>query len=209
MVREEKPRTVYWLENTLYLNITNKCSNKCIFCFKNFKKGIRDFTLILNEEPSYEQIILELEKAMRMKTWKEVVFCGFGEPTERMSLLLEVSKWIKQHYHESVAIRVNTNGQGYILNSGRDIIQEFRHAGIGKVSVSLNAANEETYNEICKPAFPGAYAAVLEFIKKAKDKLDVEVTIVTIPEISLHEVENLARSLGVKYRSRQYVPCFW
>jgi len=92
MVRDEKPRTVYWLDDKLYLNITNKCSNKCIFCFRNFKRGIDDFNLKLDAEPSFEQIAKEVEAAMRRKVWKEVVFCGFGEPTERLDLLLILAR---------------------------------------------------------------------------------------------------------------------
>src|SRR5512139_2119985 len=98
MVREEKPRTVYWLGDKLYLNITNKCSNRCIFCFRNFKPGVGDFTLKLVEEPSFEQVSKELEEAMRRKPRKEIVFCGFGEPTERLDLLLDLASWIKKHY---------------------------------------------------------------------------------------------------------------
>ncbi|HJW65175.1 MAG TPA: TatD family nuclease-associated radical SAM protein [Candidatus Bathyarchaeia archaeon] len=209
MVRNDKPRTVYWLDDKLYLNITNKCSNKCIFCFRNFKRGVGDFTLKLSEEPSFEQIAFELDEAMKRKRWKEMVFCGFGEPTERLDLLLMLARCIKWRYDEQVAIRVNTNGHGYALNAGRDVIGELKAAGIDKVSVSLNAGDEETYNEVCKPAYAGAYKAVLEFIKKAKASLDVEVTAVTTPEVDLHKVENLAKQMGVKFRLRQYVPCFW
>ena len=141
MVREDKPRTVYWLGDKLYLNITNKCSNKCIFCFRNFKRGIGDFTLKLDAEPSFEQVAAELEAAMRRKVWKEVVFCGFGEPTERLDLLLILARCVKWRYEEPVAIRVNTNGHGYMLNAGRDVAAELKAAGVDKVSVSLNAGD--------------------------------------------------------------------
>jgi cyclic pyranopterin phosphate synthase len=208
MVCDAKPSTVYWLGDNLYLNITNRCSNRCIFCFRNFKRGIGDFTLWLSAEPSFEQVTKELEEAMRKRAWKEVVFCGFGEPTERLDLLLEVARWTKQRYG-NVAIRVNTNGHGYALNAGRDVVEELKTAGVDKVSVSLNAHNEETYNEACKPVFAGAYATVLEFIEKAKEKLDVEVTAVTTPEVDLHEVEELAKRMGVKFRLRVCIPCFW
>ena len=209
MVRDDKPRTVYWLDDKLYLNITNKCSNKCIFCFRNFKRGVGDFTLKLSEEPSFEQIALELDEAMKRKRWKEVVFCGFGEPTERLDLLLMLARGIKWRYDEQVAIRVNTNGHGYALNAGRDVVGELKAAGIDKVSVSLNAGDEETYSEVCKPALAGAYDAVLDFIEKAKAKLDVEVTAGTTPEVDLRKVEELAKQMGVKFRLRQQIPCFW
>jgi TatD family-associated radical SAM protein len=169
---------------------------------------VGDFTLKLNGEPSFEQVTVELDEAMRGKAWKEVVFCGFGEPTERLDLLLMLAGWIKRHFG-NVAVRVNTNGHGYALNAGRDVVAELKAAGVDKVSVSLNAHNEETYGEICKPAFAGAYAAVLEFIEKAKTKLDAEVTAVTTPEVDLHKVEALAKRMGVKFRIRQCVPCFW
>ena len=209
MAREEKPRTVYWLDDKLYLNITNKCSNRCIFCFKNFKRGVGGFTLKLEGEPNFEQVVLELEEAMRKRAWREVVFCGFGEPTERLDFLLDAAKWIGQRHSKSTVIRVNTNGHCYILNPCRDVVGELRDAGIKKVSVSLNAGDEGEYNEICKPVFPGAFPAVLEFIKKARDKLDTEVTAVTTPEVDLHKVEDLAKELGAKFRLRQCIPCFW
>ena len=208
-MRDEKPITVYWLDDKLYLNITNRCSNKCIFCFRNFKRGIGDCKLKLDVEPSFEQIAAELEAAMRRKVWKEVVFCGFGEPTERLDLLLILARCVKWRYEEPVAIRVNTNGHGYMLNAGRDVAAELKAAGVDKVSVSLNAGDEETYNEICKPVFAGAYTAVLAFIEKAKRALEVEVTAVTTPEVDLHKVEALAKQMGVKFRLRQYIPCFW
>jgi GTP 3',8-cyclase len=209
MVRDDKPRTAYWLDGKLYLNITNKCSNKCIFCFRNFKRGISDFTLKLDAEPSFEQIAAEVEAAMRRKVWKEVVFCGFGEPTERLDLLLILARCIKWRYEEPVAIRVNTNGHGYALNAGRDVAAELKAAGVDKVSVSLNAGDEETYNEVCKPVFAGAYAAVLGFIENAKCVLEVEVTAVTTPEVDLHKVEALAKQMCVTFRLRQCIPCFW
>jgi cyclic pyranopterin phosphate synthase len=209
MARDEKPRTVYWLDDKLYLNITNKCSNNCIFCFRNFKRGVAGFTLKLSGDPSLEQITLELDEALKRKRWKEVVFCGFGEPTERLDLLLILMRYIKRRYAEPVAIRVNTNGQGCVLNSGRDVVGELKAAGVDKVCVSLNAGDEETYNEICKPFFAGSFQAVLGFIEKAKTKLDVEVTAVTTPEVDLHKVEDLAKQRGVKFRLRQYIQCFW
>lgn len=208
MVRDEKPRTVYWLDDKLYLNITNKCSNRCIFCFRNFKRGVEDFTLKLNHEPSLEEVISELEDALRKRVWREVVFCGFGEPTERLDLLLMIASWIKKRYG-SMMIRVNTNGHGIVLNKGRDVVAELKTAGVEKVSVSLNAGDEETYDEICKPSFANAYTAVLEFIEKAKPTLNVEVTAVTTPEIDIHKIETLAQQMNVKFRLRQCVPCFW
>ena len=209
MPPQQKPTTVYWLENTLYLNITNRCSSNCDFCIRKFKNGISGFRLKLAEEPSAAQVIAELKEVIHRRRWAELVFCGFGEPTAKLDSLLEVTQWIRQHYGKPLTIRVNTNGHGYLLNRGRDVVKELKAAGVDKVSVSLNAADEKTYNEVCKPKFDSAYGAVLEFIDKAKKELEVEVTAVTIPEVDLHKIEAIAEEFGVKFRLRQCIPCFW
>ena len=209
MVVKSKSRTVYWLENKLYLNITNKCSNRCIFCIRNFKTGVADFNLKLNEEPSISLILHELKQVLFLKNWKEIVFCGFGEPTERLDCLLAVTKWIKKHYSRPVSIRLNTNGHGNVLNPRRNVVKELKAAGVEKVSVSLNADMEETYNEICKPQFAGAYDKVLEFIQNSKEELETEVTAVTTPEINLEEIRKIAKELGVNFKVRQCIPCLW
>jgi TatD family-associated radical SAM protein len=137
LAKNEAPKTVYWLDNKLYLNITNRCSNCCFFCLRNFKRGIGDFNLKLSEEPSIDQITSELSEVLHMRSWDEVVFCGFGEPTERVDVLLEVTRWIRQHNGRPLKIRVNTNGHGYALNMGRDVAAELKTAGVDRVSVSF------------------------------------------------------------------------
>ena len=127
-----------------------------------------------------------------MRSWDEVVFCGFGEPTERLDVLLEVTRWIRQHYGRPLRIRVNTNGHGYVLNRGRDVAAELKAAGVDKVSVSLNAGDRETYMEICKPTFADAYEAVIDFIRKAKPCSQVEVTAVRMPEVDLAKAQAVA-----------------
>ncbi len=205
--RDEKPRTVYWLGDSLYLNITNKCSNRCIFCFRNFKSGVGNFVLKLTTEPTFEDISEELDEIIRPRVWKEIVFCGFGEPTARLDLLLELAYYLKKGY--SIPIRVNTNGHGNLLNPNRNVVAELKAAGVEKISVSLNASDQETYGEVCKPNVAGAFDAVLEFIQDAKNTLDVEVTAVATQEIDIHKVESLAQNLGVKFRLRPCIPCFW
>ena len=206
--RKRNPSVVYWLGNSIYLNVTNRCSNSCYFCFRKFKKGIREFNLKLEKEPTSEEVIEELRKVINRKNWSEVVFCGFGEPLERLNLVLEVTRWVKKHYWNTV--RVDTNGQGYLLNKGRDVVLELKEAGVDKVSVSLNAYDKATYNQVCKPVFEDAYENVLEFIKKAKEEgLETEATAVTIPEVDLAKVKELAERIGVKFSVREYIPCFW
>ncbi|MEM3640771.1 MAG: TatD family nuclease-associated radical SAM protein [Candidatus Bathyarchaeia archaeon] len=200
---------VYWLGNSLYLNITNSCSNNFYFCLKNFKSGVGGFNLKLTGEPSAKDVIVELQKVINLKNWKEIVFCGYGEPLERLDCVLEVSKWIRRYYGKIVSVRIDTNGQGLLLNKGRDVIKELKEAGVDKISVSLNAHDEETYNQICKPYFNNAYASILDFIKRAKDFFDVEVTAVAVPEVDLSKIEEIAQKIGVRFRVREYIQCFW
>ena len=144
-----------------------------------------------------------------MRRWDELVFCGFGEPTERLDVLLEVARWARQHYSRPLRIRVNTNGHGYVVNPGKDVAAELKAAGVDAVSVSLNAGDRETYREICRPTFADAYEAVIDFIRKAKPKLEVEVTAVRMPEVDIAKAEAVADGLGVKFRVREYIPCFY
>ena len=209
MAKNEKPKAVYWLDNKLYLNITNRCSNRCFFCLRNFKHGVGGFNLKFSEEPSLGQITGELEEVLGMRNWVEAVFCGFGEPTERFDVLLAVARWIRQQYGRPLRIRVNTNGHGYVLNQGKDVAAELRAAGVDKVSVSLNAGDRETYEQICKPTFENAYDAVIDFIRKAKPVLQVEATAVRMPEVNVAEAKAAADGLGVEFRVREYIPCFY
>ena len=207
-VRKRNPSIVYWLGNSLYLNITNRCSNSCYFCFRKFKDGIQTFNLKLEKDPTAEDVMEELRKIIHRKNWREVVFCGFGEPMERLNLVLDVTRNVKKQYWKTV--RVDTNGQGYLLNKGIDVVRELASAGVDKVSVSLNAHNKETYNQICKPMFENAYKTVLQFIIKAKKEgLETEATAVTIPEIEIAKVKKLAERIGVKFTEREYFPFFW
>jgi TatD family-associated radical SAM protein len=208
MKQIQRPSSVYWIDDKLYLNITNKCSNKCKFCIKNFRRGLSGFKLELSKDPTISQVIDELKEVLNTKNWSEVVFCGFGEPTEKLDLLLEVTKWIKRHYGKPVLLRVNTNGQGYLLNPGKNVVKELKKAGINKVSVSLNASNKEVYKSICQPKLDNAYNAALNFIHKSKKELEVEVTAVATTEVNIKKIAEIAGKLGVKFRRRVYVPYF-
>jgi TatD family-associated radical SAM protein len=201
---------VYTLRNNpnLYLNITNKCSNQCYFCFKRFWKGIGNTNLQLPREPSPQKIIEELQQALRKTSLKgEVVFCGFGEPTTRLDTVIDVNKFIKRKFQN--ATRLDTNGLGYKLNPGREVIDELQNAGIGRVCVSVNAYNKKLYNSICKPSFDDAFDSVLYFVQKAKEAFDTEITAVMLDEVDMTKMTQFAERLGVRFRKRQYIPTFF
>jgi len=204
---KQTPSIVYWLGDNLYLNITNRCTNNCYFCFRNYKDGINGFNLKLTEEPTVDQIVTAIREVINKRPWREIVFCGFGEPSTRLDCVLEVTRQIKRQ-HANI-IRVDTNGQAQLLNKNRDVINEMKEAGVDRVSVSLNAHNKQTYDQVCKPKFENAFQEVLNFIKEAKEKLDTEITTVTIPEVDVSKVREIAVNMGVKFRMREYIPCFW
>ncbi len=185
-----------------YINMTNRCPCRCEFCVRNDTRRLGDADdLWLKSEPSAGEI--EAEISRRASDAEEIVFCGYGEPTERLGTLLEVAGWIRRNTHAS--IRLDTNGLGNLIN-GRDIVPELAGA-IDAVSVSLNASDAEEYQELCRPAFgPGSYDALLAFIEEIRGSVpDVTVSVVggTIPEESLEKCERMAGSWGVRFRVRR------
>jgi cyclic pyranopterin phosphate synthase len=207
-VRNTEPSTVYWLSNSLYLNITNKCSNNCWFCLRNFKRGVADFNLRLATDPDSETVIASLKKILPTRRWSEAVFCGFGEPTSRFDVMLQVTRWLNKNL-STLPIRLNTNGHGYALNKGRDVAKELKIAGITFASVSLNGHDEQTYSENCRPSFGSAFKTVQDFVRRAKQEFSVELTAVRMPEVDVGKVKAIAEDLGVPFRTREYIPCFW
>ena len=195
---------LYKVHNNLYVNLTNRCTCSCTFCLRNEKETVGESsTLWLEHEPSVEEVKKEFEK-FNMDEYNEVVFCGFGEPTERIDDLIEIAKFVKEKYHKK--IRINTNGQGSLSN-GKDIAPMMKGV-IDIVSVSLNTPNEKRYNEIVRSRFGDqAYQALLSFVKEVK-KYVPEVVLSTVSTTITKEEEEECRKicedLGVTYRIRPF-----
>lgn len=190
-----KGEIAYKIRDTLYLNVTNRCTNVCRFCVRFHTDYVKGHNLRLEKEPSAEDLIKTIGNP---KNYKEIVFCGYGEPFLRLDLIKEVAKWIKE---QGGRVRVNTNGQGNLIH-GRKILPEL--AGlIDSISISLNAHNSETYNKICNPVKSDAFEAVIEFIKDAKKYVPfVQVTVVDLKEVDIKKCEEIANSLGIKFKVR-------
>lgn len=195
---------LYKVHNNLYVNLTNRCTCSCTFCLRNEKETVGESsTLWLEHEPSVEEVKKEFEK-FNMDEYNEVVFCGFGEPTERIDDLIEIAKFVKEKYHKK--IRINTNGQGSLSN-GKDIAPMMKGV-VDIVSVSLNTPNEKRYNEIVRSRFGAqAYQAMLSFVKEVRQyvpEVVLSTVSTTITKEEEEECRKICEDLGVTYRIRPF-----
>jgi TatD family-associated radical SAM protein len=190
----------YELGESLYLNITNRCTNKCEFCIRQYEPGVGGYNLWLDNEPTTKEIIDAIGDPTK---YKEVVFCGYGEPLMRLQVVIDVAKHLKKTY-PGVPIRVNTNGQANMIY-GEDVTGQLEGI-IDVISISLNAENAEIYNEICHPEYgEDAFYSILEFTRKSKNHVPkVIISVVDVPTIDLEKSRKLAEELGVEFRIRSY-----
>jgi TatD DNase family protein len=188
----------YMIRDSLYLNITNRCSNRCTFCAKFEDFTVKGHELVLQHEPSAQELLAAIGSHTG---YKEVVFCGFGEPLLRLDLVKEVAVELKRR---GTKIRINTDGQANLVH-GRNIIPEL--AGlVDSVSVSLNASDAATYASLCNTPFGNAgFQGVCEFIQSAVSHIpEVVASAVTVPGVDIAAVKQLAESLGATFREREY-----
>ena len=153
---------------------------------------------MLDKEPTVDEILKAVDDPLK---YSEIVFCGYGEPTMRLDVMKDVARALKA---KGAVLRLVTNGHGDLINS-RPITGELSGL-IDKVSVSLNAVTEEKYSEICSPKFgPGSFKSVVGFIKDCVgNKIDTEVTCLDLEGIDVKKCEELAKSVGAKFRLRRY-----
>ncbi|MCL2124963.1 MAG: TatD family nuclease-associated radical SAM protein [Oscillospiraceae bacterium] len=186
----------------LYLNITNRCPCDCIFCVRKDKTGVNiGENLWLSREPTYDEIIGAL-RARDIASYDEIVFCGFGEPTERLDTLLEVAFYIKEN-HPTQRTRLNTNGLSDLIN-GKPTA-ELLSKNVDMASISLNASNKTEYQRICRPVFgESSFDAMLFFALESKRCFkDTCFTIVdSIGKAEIDDCKNLCEKLGIRLRVR-------
>lgn len=193
----------YVLENTLYINLTNRCTNRCTFCVRDKDCGIGDVNLWLDREPTEEEIIEDIKK-FNPDSYDEVVFCGYGEPTMRLEVLLSCAEYIKKNYHAKV--RINTNGQANLYYK-EDITPKF-FGLIDVISISLNAKNEEEYDALCKSVYgKESFSGLIDFAKKCtKSVPEVVMSVVDVlPKEDIAECRRIAENAGAKLRVRELI----
>ncbi len=192
----------YQIRNSLYLNLTQRCTANCVFCTRLTKPIVQGYNLALDREPTAQEVWDSIDD---VKKYEEIVFCGYGEPTLRLGLIKEVAKKIKD---AGGRVRVNTNGHGNVINK-RNILPELKGL-VDEISISLNADNSEAYDEVAQPlpSFRGMiYDEIKTFIAEAKKYIPaVQATIVTHQEdVDEAKCEDIVKKeFGVHYRPRRY-----
>lgn len=201
----KKEMTIFYeVHDNIYVNLTNKCPCACTFCLRQTRDHMENsHVLWLEHAPSFEEV-QEAMKAVDFSKYKEVVFCGFGEPTEALDVLKQSAKLIKEKYN--MPIRINTNGLGNLVN-GRDIVPELKGL-VDTVSVSLNTPNADEYHRLVRSKFgEKSFDAMIDFAKECT-KYIPNVVMTTVETTITHEEEKQCQEIcdriGAKYRIRPW-----
>lgn len=204
---------VYLLDGKIYINLTNRCTNDCIFCLRKDKDDVVGQTLWLDDENSTADDVIKQfeEKRNELLTthnlpFKEVIFCGYGEPMLKFDVMKQVAKYIKDKYPET-KIRVNSNGHANYVYK-KNVVPECKGL-IDEFSVSLNGSTKEEYDELSQPKFDEAYDEMKKFIKACSDEgISVVASVVEGYKgrhLDLEKCEEIAKSLGAKFRVREWI----
>ena len=194
---------LYEINKGLYVNMTNKCPCACTFCLRQTRDEMNGSgSLWLEREPSVDEVIAEFDK-FDMTKYDELVFCGFGEPTERLEDVVEVAKFAKEKF--GIKIRINTNGMSDLIHK-KDTSSSFSVMDV--VSISLNTPNKERYYELTRSKFGiDSFDAMKKFAKNVKNYVD-EVILSTVSTTLTKEEEEecakICKDLGVTYRIRPF-----
>lgn len=195
---------VYELDKKIYINLTNRCTNECIFCLRQDKDDVCGQELWLDSEDFTSEDVIEQLKKFNLSS--EVIFCGYGEPMLKFEVLRQVAKYIKETYPE-IKIRVNTNGHANFIYK-KNVVPELVGL-VDEFSVSLNASNSEEYDELSQPKFENAYEEVKKFIKCSADA-GIE-TVASIVDgykgrrLDVEKCREIAESLGAKLKVREWI----
>jgi TatD family-associated radical SAM protein len=190
----------YRYKDAIYINLTNRCTNDCTFCVRNNHDGVGGYHLQLDSEPDAKDIIDLLEKQDDVS---KVVFCGLGEPTMSLDVLLNVARYLKKR---GAHIRLNTNGQANAY--AKQNIAKRLVGLIDVVSISLNAPNAQEYQKYCRSVYGAqAYAYMLEFAKACiAEGIDTVMSVVdVIGEEKVEQSRKIAEEIGARFRVRKYI----
>jgi TatD DNase family protein len=197
----EGPQIAYPIRRSLYLNVTNRCTNRCAFCAKSRSPRVKGHDLTLGREPTVEEVLVAVDEQGGAAAWDEVVFCGFGEPLLRLDDVVAVARELKRRGARRV--RVNTDGLASLVH-GRDAVADLAGA-VDALSVSLNAPDAATYERLCRPSVAGAHEALTAFLRTAVGRIpEVTATAVAVPGLDVGACRSVAEGLGARFRVREY-----
>lgn len=189
----------YELNDCLYLNITNRCNNACTFCIKYRARRFEDkHELWLGKEPSAEEVLKDIGDPAR---YRQIVFCGYGEPLIRLAVTKEIARSLKE---KGAVVRINTDGLANLFH-GRNILPEL--SGLAdEMYVSLNAPDAETYQKLCLPVFgKRAFNAIRSFSEEAIKVIPkVVLTAVELPSVDMEKCRAIAEKIGAGFKTRPY-----
>ncbi|NTW05824.1 MAG: radical SAM protein [Peptococcaceae bacterium] len=190
----------YKIDDRLYINITNRCTCDCVFCIRNTEKGV-GYDLWLEREPSGKEIIAALGD---LRNYREIIFCGYGEPLIRLDIVKEVAAYIKEN--TKIPVRINTNGHSDLIN-GSDSISSLKGL-VDRISISLNADNRESYQKLCNSIYGlDSFDEVIKFTKSCQGIIpEITLSVVDWPGIDIEKCRKLAEDLGVDFRIRKLAP---
>lgn len=195
---------IYTLGSGVYMNITNKCPCNCAFCIRSKKDAIGSASnLWFDVEPTFDEIKNEIEK-FDFSKYSEVVFCGYGEPTNAYDNLIKSARLLKEKY-PNIKLRLNTNGLSDLIN-GKPTAKEL--SGVFDfISVSLNQPTAEKYDQLTRNIYNGiAFEKLLEFTRESvKYCKNVRMTVVDV--ISKEDIEQsrkIAQSVGADFKVRSF-----
>ncbi len=196
----------YRVNNSIYINLTNRCTNDCVFCLRNNgDTAYGSDSLWLKREPSPEEAFKAVQDIF-FSECEGFVFCGYGEPTCRLDALIQTAKLLKSEYN--LPIRLNTNGQSELINKDPESTEKL-FGLIDRVSISLNSANAKDYDDLCHPVFGEiAYKAMFEFGKRCVGNIPNVIFSVVEDTLSQEDIEKcriMVEEIGAKLRVRKFI----
>lgn len=197
---------VYTLDGKIYINLTNLCTNDCVFCIRAIKDDVVGANLFLDTEVlDINEVKKQLDGFEPVK-YSEIIFCGYGEPILKLDALKEIAAYIKEKYPH-IKTRINTNGHGNLIYK-RNIVPELKGI-IDSVSISFNGEDKAVYDAISLPKIENAYEGMKDFIQECVQQgIETTATIVTgykNYKVNLEDCKSQIEALGAKFRERPWL----
>lgn len=200
----------YEYEGALYVNLTNRCNCACEFCLRQGKAQGSIYTensLWLEHEPTRAEA-MDSFLSRDIPSYREIVFCGYGEPTYRLDDILWLVDQLKERFGKELPpVRINTNGHANLIHN-RNVCPELK-GRIDTLSISLNSDNADDYTALCHPAQGEvAYQAMLDFAKESAAYVPHVVMTIVDKDKTKEEIEHckqIAKELGVQLRIRSFI----